>query len=120
MITNSPSIQLRDVEPLWRFLKLPPFFALLEGSLSLPTLANLQKGDPEEGNAFVNIAPDGAPVVDLSSIEDWLERNATATERAAMKATPAASSYPPRTYVTSRQTERAKLRSVWCWHGRPA
>jgi hypothetical protein len=119
MITNSPSIQLRDDEPLWRFLKLPPFFVLLEGSLSLPTLANLQKGDPEEGNAFVNIAPDGAPVVDLSSIEDWLERNATEAERAEIKANTAANSYPQRTFVQIWKRELAKRRCVWCWHRDP-
>jgi len=119
MITNSPSIQLRDDEPLWRFTKLPAFLALLEGNLSLPTLANLQKDDPEEGNTFVNIAPDGAPVVDLSTIEDWLERHATGAEQSEIKANTAKNSYPQRTFVEIFKRELAKRRCIWCWHGDP-
>jgi hypothetical protein len=119
LITQSPSIQPRDDEPLWRFAKLPAFLALLEGNLSLPALAHLQKDDPEEGNVFVNIAPDGAPVVDLSTIEDWLERKATVAEQSEIQANRANNSYPPRTFVEIYKRELAERCCIWCWHRDP-
>lgn len=109
-------------EPLWRYMKLSTFFSLIHGTVFIPSLKTLSKGDPKEG--FLPIESPSADSICmrleerclLSKVETWLLKKATEKDRIALSFR---SSSPGgyievlyRIWCAELQTRRA----VWCWH----
>src|SRR5437763_14979041 len=120
-ISGDPKIQVDPQSWLWRYISLSTLFLNLEGSVYIPTIAELQKSDPKEGLAAVSA--------------DWrieaLFRHNHDTIKKIVKALPTEKQRligagDPSNWADMMQNSRiiadahdenqSQVKCAWCWH----
>jgi hypothetical protein len=122
LFERDPGTSTGQTAPITRYMRLTTFFMLLEGSLFVPTLANLRKSDPLESNIPATTYFGFAGNFDLifdNPIRTWLLGKMPKSMRDHVSlnqggCTDLTGSYYVRTWID----QVARRRCVWCSYNR--
>ena len=109
---------LPECTPLWRYMRLSAFFALLDGYAFFPAVRHLHGGDPMEGEPVCDVPAIIAEFckTDLAAINQWLTGKAKTWEKRHLDDKRCGAGFRSRLAVSIWVRELAKRRAVWCWH----
>ena len=107
---------LSDSRPLWRYMRLSTFFALLDEYVFLPRVDSFHASDPMEDAVACeapSIVGEWHNLGHVPKLESWLRTKAEPWEIPLLNANPHIRS---ETWVRIWAREMARRRAVWCWH----
>lgn len=108
--------------PLWRYLKLSTFFSLIHGSVFIPSLKTLCKGEPKEGflpfesPSLSNICACIEERRLLEPVEAWLLEKASKEEKFAIEYRKSSPGGYTEVLFQIWLNQLQARRAIWCWH----